>query len=586
MINSSQESIQQFLIQVAHNAQLREAIPAAALVWFCYETEWLMIFDNADDPDLDLWKFFPACSHGNIIITSRNKACIKYAPGNFYKVGEMSNEDSLSILLKASHRLNLLEDEHAAAKELVQELGYLALAIVQAGGYLHYNQHVKIDEYVENYKKDKLKYLAQVKIHNMDNYPLSVFATWDCSYQRLEKKAKEILILCSVLHYSKIPVKIFEQAWDILSQDSELEAQEIKETLNLFVKDGNWDDNILEEALDVLQNYSLVDISREGGALLNIHPLVHIWSYKSLSTAKQKKAQICAQQLFYCINKRERNYCDAVQRVAHLQELLKLVTEDTIVLKAGDAMGQIFQNAYMWDEAEKLQRQILMIYVEEFGGNHFNTINAMVNLAISLKESGKLQEAEGFEQEVLKARTEAFGSKHPETIRAMGNLATTLMEAGKLQEAEEFGQEVLKAMTAAFGSKHPETIRAMGNLAITLMEAGKLQEAEEFGQKVLKARTEVFGRKHPNTITAMENLAITLKKAGKLQEAEEFGQKVLKARTKAFGRKHPEIIRAMGNLAITLMEAGKLQDAEELEQEVLKARTEALGSSKLLEQTS
>ncbi|KAG6898925.1 hypothetical protein C0995_007750, partial [Termitomyces sp. Mi166 len=189
---SSKESIDQFLVQIAHKAKLAEDTLAAALVWLYYQTtEWVMIFDNADDSDLDLWKFFPVCSHGNVLITSRNEACTKYAFENFYKVGEMTNEDSLAVLFKASTRVNVSESEHAAAQDLVEELSHLALAIVQAGGYLHHNRHVKFFQYLDSYKSNKPKYLAQIKVQNMDSYSLSVFATWDLSYQKLDKKAKQ-----------------------------------------------------------------------------------------------------------------------------------------------------------------------------------------------------------------------------------------------------------------------------------------------------------------------------------------------------------------------------------------------------------
>ncbi|KAF8142838.1 hypothetical protein K438DRAFT_662728 [Mycena galopus ATCC 62051] len=36
------------------------------------DEEWVLFFDGADDPQIDLNKFFPKCNHGNIIITSRH----------------------------------------------------------------------------------------------------------------------------------------------------------------------------------------------------------------------------------------------------------------------------------------------------------------------------------------------------------------------------------------------------------------------------------------------------------------------------------------------------------------------------------
>ncbi|KAG5351242.1 hypothetical protein C0989_007302 [Termitomyces sp. Mn162] len=580
--NSSKESIEQFLVQVAHKAHLIEATSAAALVWFCYQTEWLMIFDNADDPDLDLWQFFPVCSHGNILITSRNEACTRYGHEHCYKVGNMTVEDSLSILLKASHRSNLSASEHTVAKELVQELGCLALAIVQTGGYLNYNKHVKFDQYLENYKQNKPRYLGQVRTYNMDSYALSVFATWDLSYQKLDRKAKQVLMLCSVLHYAKVPVEIFKRAWNALTQYFESDDVEIKEALELFVdEDGNWNDGSLEEALVTLRSYSLVEINGKDSALLNIHPLVHLWSYKSLSAEKQIKAQIYAQQIFYYINKGGSHYYDAIQWVAHLQELLKLLTEDVISIKRTLAMREIFENAYMWNE------------VEDFKESHLNTIMEMENLAEILMQCEKLQEAEDFEQKALNAKIKAFGSSHPETIRSMERLAMILSDAGKGQEAEHLGKQVLKAHREAFGNSHHGIVRPKVNLALIvkiktkatitqiLKKVGKMQGAEVSGQQVMKSRIEAPGNSHLEAIRAMSNLAVIFMGAEKLREAEQSGQQALKACTESFGSSHPETISAKGNLATILKKAGKLIEAEQFGQEALQACTETFGSSHL-----
>jgi len=38
---------------------------------------WLLVFDNLDDPDLvDIEEYIPSCNHGTVIITSRRRECI------------------------------------------------------------------------------------------------------------------------------------------------------------------------------------------------------------------------------------------------------------------------------------------------------------------------------------------------------------------------------------------------------------------------------------------------------------------------------------------------------------------------------
>ena len=70
------------------------------IMWLAGRREdWLLLFDNADDHTLRLGAFFPRCSHGNILITTRNHETCIYAPDFSYNVASMTPEDARSLLL-------------------------------------------------------------------------------------------------------------------------------------------------------------------------------------------------------------------------------------------------------------------------------------------------------------------------------------------------------------------------------------------------------------------------------------------------------------------------------------------------------
>ena len=69
------------------------------IIWLAGKREdWLLLFDNADDTTLNLSQFFPSCSHGNILITSRNRDTLIHAPGFNYNVGSLTPEDARDLL--------------------------------------------------------------------------------------------------------------------------------------------------------------------------------------------------------------------------------------------------------------------------------------------------------------------------------------------------------------------------------------------------------------------------------------------------------------------------------------------------------
>jgi hypothetical protein len=70
------------------------------IIWLARKCEdWLLLFDNADDTTLNLSQFFPSCSHGNILITSRNRETLIHAPGFNYNIGSLTPEDARDLLL-------------------------------------------------------------------------------------------------------------------------------------------------------------------------------------------------------------------------------------------------------------------------------------------------------------------------------------------------------------------------------------------------------------------------------------------------------------------------------------------------------
>jgi hypothetical protein len=69
-----------------------------ALKWLANTPQdWLLFYDNADDPKINLNQFLPRCNHGNIIITSRNPELCVYA-GAHSAVSDMDETDAVALL--------------------------------------------------------------------------------------------------------------------------------------------------------------------------------------------------------------------------------------------------------------------------------------------------------------------------------------------------------------------------------------------------------------------------------------------------------------------------------------------------------
>ena len=91
---------------------------------------WLLFFDNADDVQLDLAAFFPACRFGNILVTTRNPhLCIHAGQDGDAKVIGMDPEDAKHLLLSMSRSEK--KDENEKLAELIVKVLFMICFFVK-----------------------------------------------------------------------------------------------------------------------------------------------------------------------------------------------------------------------------------------------------------------------------------------------------------------------------------------------------------------------------------------------------------------------------------------------------------------------
>lgn len=88
-----------------------------ALQWLAAQhTEWLLLFNNADNPDINLQKFFPCCTWGNIVITTRNSELQVHAPESHHRLLDMEESDAMVLLLGTNVNVRTPEEVQLASK--------------------------------------------------------------------------------------------------------------------------------------------------------------------------------------------------------------------------------------------------------------------------------------------------------------------------------------------------------------------------------------------------------------------------------------------------------------------------------------
>jgi hypothetical protein len=94
----------------------------------------------------------------------------------------------------------------------------------------------------------------------------------------------------------------------------------------------------------------------------------------------------------------------------------------------------------------------------KLGSNHPDTLSSMANLAATYVKQGRWNEAEKLEVDVINGRKAKLGSNHPDTLTGMANLAYTYWNQRKLDAAYSLLFLVVEKMQLVMGMQHPTVL--------------------------------------------------------------------------------------------------------------------------------
>jgi hypothetical protein len=212
-------------------------------------TGWLLIFDNADDPE-DIQPWIPAVpmlagTRGHVIVTTRR--------GGFDNLGAVLDLDVVSpgeALALLRTRVPRLPDDTGA--QLAKELGWLPLALDQAAAYMN-RAKKPADDYLRLLRSRAGELYRRGRVAGRDD---TMATLWDISIEHVtgeNQAAGQLLDLCAYLAPEGIPLDLFTEHAGLLPEPLAAAAG---------------DELAFDEAIAVLVDYSLLKRTETG---LQIH---------------------------------------------------------------------------------------------------------------------------------------------------------------------------------------------------------------------------------------------------------------------------------------------------------------------------
>ncbi|EXJ80944.1 hypothetical protein A1O3_07232 [Capronia epimyces CBS 606.96] len=566
---------------------------------------WLLVLDNADDPEVDYQPYFPAGPSGVVILTSRNEECEQHATTKQVDLRGLSDDEARELLLKAAR---LPQDQHETLQDDAQAVASLlrshALALIQAGAYVS-GGHCTLKEYPKVYEDQRQRLLGFRPSQAKSRYG-DVYATFEASAEILQSSnnasaidALQLLKVLASCGPSRFPLLLlFEAAWKGAREISPVEVPPVN-LLTLtpwhvshlprlyHVPTGHdrWDSFQVVEAINLLKAFSLVSTDTHDGFLcISMHPLVHAWSRDRLGPETQHESWVttgCLVALSCSNNLLWRKQARHLQ--PHLQALVSsemntifgsepVILIIRILMKCGWQLREMRADAALF---------VLIDHMFTHLNLHRSTVApqwlGMYELsAQSLLDRGKPNDAVQLLEEVIKIQKQTLAEDHPDRLASQHNLAMAYKENGQIKEAVPLLEQVVEIQKQTLAEDHPDRLSLQYSLAMVYQENGQIKEAVPLLEQVVEIRKQTLAEDHPDRLASQHCLAMAYKENGQIKEAVSLLEQVVEIQKQTLAEDHPYRLSSQYRLAMAFQANSQIKEAVPLLEQVVETRKQTL----------
>lgn len=495
------------------------AAVAAVLEYLRARERWLLVFDDATDPE-SLRSFQPS-GRGSVLVTSRSPGW--GVLGGKLEVDAFAREESLALLRR---RLPDIDDDIAEA--LAVEMEDLPLALAQAAGFME-TRGTPPAIYLDLWRTKREQLLAEGVVP--DHALLAT--TWAVSLADLEESepaALQLLQLASFMGPEEIPLQLLRQGRSALPERL---ATAVEEPL------------VLDAVLGSLWQRALIRRSDDG---FYVHALIQA-AVRSSLTAEERVAILATTRAALMVAAPMDIYYEPSgwpmwrALLPHvllvLEEPFEEGTEAHVMSWLADRAGVYLQMRGELDRAVLLLERATDL--ETRGGDQEEALSSKVNLADALSENDQSSRAVELLREVVQAYEAMPEPDLAELGSILVNFGGTLELADEFEEALEVTERGLKLLRDAFGPRNAEISRALNCRAVILMHRGQFERAREDLEQALAIEEEVQGPRELIVAVRLSNLASVDRRTGDLDRAAALARRAYDIRLEVLGRDHPTV---------------------------------------------
>lgn len=357
---------------------------------------WLLVFDNADDPER-LRRYFPQGGSGHILVTSRNQSWSQH--GDALPVDVFLREESVEHLQR---RAPGLSDEDA--DQVATAVGDLPLAVEQAAAWIA-ETATPIGAYLEQLALQAPQVLA---LNQPAGYPQPVAATWNISIARLKERspaAVRLLQLCAFFAPEPISANL-------------LYSKEMIDALKPY--DSSLQEKlVLGRVIREIGRFALAKVDQVSNSV-QVHRLVQAVIKAQLSEEEQREARHVVHRILAGARPDDDEPIDNPETWPRFATIWPhLGPSDARNCKEPETRRLLIDRVrYLWKRGDTrtawaLGEELREIWREELGERDLQYLYLCFHLSNILRTRGRYVEARELDEFTLERQREVLGPEHP-----------------------------------------------------------------------------------------------------------------------------------------------------------------------------
>ncbi len=582
------------------------AEPSVANVksWLARNSQrWLVIIDNADDPEKNYSEYIPSGMSGDILFTTRVSECEEYNTVGSEKLDDLEPQTARELLYRAADiPKNRWKDKDKAARAILTILGSHTLAIIQAGAYIKKGL-CTLEQYPIVFKELKGELLKFHGKQNMSTYG-NVYATFEVSAKYLQKSelpeasdALDLIHVIAFMHNSGISETMFKRASEYASKLGSSKPSDGEESIYISVSHiarlpeyvqawtGFQDRIRWRKACTVLENLSIINVHKNDDSFaISMHSLIHTWAKERQDHHSQCRAwQAAATTVaLSCEGHLEYHpYFIAVQ--AHVRACVSPEMEDyTRTLSDMEAAQIYFQFAYVlyrmsdYRSLDLLVKRIHLRLQYKFENDHKVALEIKTLTGRIYMDQRRYKEAIDVFQDIVECHVRVLPDDDTHRLESQHDLAIVYRQNGQVDKALQLLEHVVKLRGKTLAEDHPNRLGSQHELALSYLEHGQTYKAIQLLEHIVKLREKTQAEDHPDRLVSQHNLAHCYSNMGQSTEAIALLEHVVGVQKTTLAEDHPSQLISQHTLAVCYSDVGQYTKAIALLKHVVDVRKTTL----------